>query len=678
MESETPLFPCFLHGGDYNPDQWLHYPEILEQDIDLMKKAHCNAMSVGIFAWSALEPEEGRYEFGWLDDVIDRLFQNGIYTILATPSGARPAWMSQKYPEVLRVDENRVRHLHGQRHNHCLTSPIYREKVHQINFRLAEQYREHPGVILWHISNEYGGDCHCPLCQSAFREWVKERYRTLEALNHAWWTPFWSHTYSDWNQIESPSPIGENSIHGLNLDWKRFVTDQTVDFMKHEVQALRQAGAKQPVTTNFMLYYEGLNYFKFKDVVDVVSWDSYPQWHVEDTIDTAVMISAHHDLMRSIKGKPFMLMESTPSMTNWQPVSKLKRPGMHMLSSMQAVAHGSDTVQYFQWRKSRGAFEKLHGAVVDHYGKADTRVFGDVTGVGKRLEEIKVLCGAQTKAEVAIIYDWENLWAINDAKGPRNAGMGYQKTVLEMYRPFWQMGIAADLIDMECSLEGYKLVIAPMLYMLRGGIEQKIRTYVDAGGCFVTTYWSGIADESDLCFLGGFPGGLMDVMGIRSEEIDALADGEFNGLVPVAGNGYFSRSYSCSELCDLIHVTAAVPLMAYESDFYKGRAAITLNRYGKGRAFYIAARAERDLYRELFTELADETGMQRCLDAPLPEGVTAQKRTRGGREYIFILNFNNHEVEVDLGDRGLTVCQTGQKIGGSQKIEGYGVLIVNT
>ena len=368
----TKLYPHILHGGDYNPDQWREHPEIVDEDMRMMKLAGCNVMSIGIFAWTMLEPEEGRYDFSFMDFVMDKLAENGIKAILATPSGARPAWMAQKYPEVMRMNNKRERLLYGMRHNHCYTSTVYRQKTAEINRCLAERYKEHPALLMWHISNEYGGECHCPLCRAAFREWLKEKYHNdLNELNYQWWTNFWSHTYTSWEQIEPPSPIGEYQLNGLMLDWKRFVTYQTGKFMENEISPLREITPNIPVTTNFMDFYDGLDYFKLRDLVDVVSWDSYPRWHrSEGCVEIARRTAAIHDMYRSMKDKPFMLMESTPSLTNWQEINKLKRPGMHILSSFQAVAHGSDTVQYFQWRKSRGGSEKFHGAVVD---TADTR-----------------------------------------------------------------------------------------------------------------------------------------------------------------------------------------------------------------------------------------------------------------------------------------------------------------
>jgi len=652
MTTIEPTWNHMLHGADYNPEQWQHRPDILEEDIRLMKLAKCNVMSVGIFSWVALEPEEGVYNFEWLDRILDNFAANGISALLATPSGARPAWMSAKYPEVLRVEANRVRNLHGFRHNHCFTSPIYREKVETMNSKLAERYGEHPAVIGWHISNEYGGECHCNYCQDAFRTWVQNKYTTLDNLNEAWWTNFWSHTYTDWSQVESPAPHGETQVHGMNLDWRRFVTDQTVDFCRHEIEPLRKINRLLPVTTNFMFTgnFDGLNYWKFADLLDVLSWDSYPTWHDQagDAVQGA-SIAFMHDIVRSIKQKPFLLMESTPSLTNWQDVSKNKRPNMHMLSSLQAVAHGSDSVQYFQWRKSRGSSEKFHGAVVDHVGHEHTRVFQDVQDVGQALSSMQDIVGSHVHAEVAIIYDWENRWAIKDSQGPRNIGMKYDQTVLDCYRPFWERGIPVDVIDMDQDLSKYKIVVAPMLYLVRDGVGERMEKFVEAGGTLVSTYWSGIVNETDLCFLGGFPGPLRKVLGIWSEEIDGLHDHERNQLKMLANNTLqFQGTYEVKELCDLIHLENAKALAVYGDDFYADRPALTVNEFGQGEAYYIAARTEYSFLNELIGKLTERQEIKRTLAVDLPEGVTAHSRTNDKDEFLFIQNYTSTSQQISL------------------------------
>ena len=634
----------FLHGCDYNPDQWLDRPDILAADITLMKKSNINCVSLGIFAWAKLEPREGEYDFEWIARIIDDLYNNGIYTILATPSGARPMWMAHKYPEVLRVESNLIRIRPGGRHNHCYTSPVYRQKVWDINVKLSERFGKHPGVILWHISNEYGGECYCELCQSRFRLWLQDKYKTLDALNGQWWTAFWSQTYTDWNQIIAPSGNNdENAVHGLTLDWKRFVTYQTANFLLWEKQAIRTGGSDLPVTTNFMFLYNGLNYFKFKDLIDVISWDNYPIWHKnEDDVEKAVLAAYAHDLMRSIQKKPFLLMESTPSATNWQPVSKIKRPGMHMLSSIQAIAHGANSVQYFQWRSGRGGFEKFHGSVIGHSGTDDTRVFNDVRQVGERLNGLSDMADTRNIAKVAILFDWENKWAIESAKGPRNAGMHYVETVLSHYQPFWQLGINVDILDMECGFSPYRLLIAPMLYLQRAGVAEKLRGFVKDGGILVGTYWSGVVNENDLCFQNQPPNELTEVFGIKVDEIDALYENQFNEMQ------WHEKTYKITELCERIHTSGAKTLSVYEKDFYSGESVFTVNSFGKGAAYYIAAKAENIFYFDFYKEIIRLLDLDTNEVLDLPYGVTCNTRYVDDSAFLILQNFLQAEVNVPL------------------------------
>lgn len=639
-----------LHGGDYNPEQWLDHPDILEKDIEYMKKAHINTVTVGMFSWSSLEPEEGKYDFGWLKERVDRLYENGISVIMGTPSGARPKWMADRYPEVLRVDEARRRQLFGGRHNHCYTSPVYREKIRQMNTELGKQFGSHPAILMWHISNEYGGECHCPLCQEAFRQWLKKKYGTIDAVNQAWCTAFWSHTYQSFEQIESPSSIGETMVHGLNLDWKRFVTAQTVDFLEWEIRALREAGATQKTTVNLMYDYGGLNYRGLAGAVDVVSWDNYPVWHKEEDIKTARDSGMQHDFMRSLKKQPFLLMESCPASTNWHSVSKLKRPGLLQAASWQAVAHGSDSVLYFQIRQSRGSSEKFHGAVIDHYGGDDTRVFREVSELGSALEQCGELTGTCVKANAAVIYDVENRWAIEDSQGPRNKGMHYHEAVMKSYSALRKLGYDVDVITMEEKLDGYQLVAAPMLYLFRGGVEEKLREYTAEGGTLVMTYWSGIVDETDRCYLGGVPHGLRDVLGIRSMEIDGLYDDEKNYMVSSGAGSLMpdGGTYECRYLCELVKLEGAEALMLYRDDFYQGYPALTRNTYGKGTGYYICADAEQSFYDDFYDKATRKAGMKPLTETALPDGVEVSSRESDRYRYLFIQNFNSAALDWDI------------------------------
>lgn len=643
--SLTPRFPHFLHGGDYNPDQWLQYPEILEQDVRLMQQAHVNCVSVGIFSWAFLEPEEGVYDFAWLDGVIDRLWQAGIHVILATPSGARPAWMAQKYPEVLRVDDRFVRRHFGERHNHCASSPVYREKVRAMDTALAKRYAGHPAVILWHLSNEYSGECWCPLCQERFRSWLRDQYHTLDELNERWWTGFWSMRYTAWEQIEPPSPMGQMSSTSMLVDWRRFSTQQCKEFIQMERDAVKAVDPTLPCTANLMERFWDYDYFSLAEAIDVVSWDSYPEWHKGDDAAKAAEFAMNHDLMRSFKDQPFLLMESTPSLVNWKDVNKLKRPGMHLLSSLQAVAHGSQSVMYFQWRKGRGGAEMFHGAVVDHDGRNDTRVFRDVTQVGEALEKLAPIYDVpRAPAEVCIIYDTQNRWALDFAQAAQKGHMRYFDTVNMHYRSLWQLGVTIDFRDMrECTdLSRYKLVIAPMLFMFRNDFDRKLRDYVAQGGTLLTTYFSGVVDDTDLAWLGGVPHGLIDVLGVRASELDSLHPGESNELVLNDG-----RRFPVTELCELPADEGAETLGVYGSDFYAGLPCFTRHAYGEGQAYYLAAKLCQPGMDALYADLADALMLTRALPDALPAGVVAAERGSA----VFLQNYSGAAQAVTLRGR---------------------------
>ena len=653
-----------LHGGDYNPEQWLDRPDILAQDIELMKKARVNTVTLGVFSWSTLEPQEGVYTLDWLADIIHNLYANGIRTILATPSAARPAWLAHKYPEVRRVRADRVRELYNRRQNYCYTSPLYREKVRHIDQKLAQRFGSDPAVILWHISNEMGGDCHCELCQAEFRRWLQVRYGSLQALNKAWNARFWSHDYTAWEQIESPAPQGENAVQALALDWKRFVSDRHIDFLKFERDTVKELAPDAKFTANMMYRFDGIDYFKMAKEIDVASWDNYPTWHkptetVEETaLDTAMM----HDLFYSMKGKPFLLMESSPSFTNWQPISKQKKPGIAELAALQTVAHGADSVLYFQWRASRGAEEKFHGAVVGHDGRQDARAFIETVQVGEKLESLSEITAVQREKQALIVHDWQNKWALEGSCGPRNAGLGYWDELKRHYNALARAGIAVEFGDETADLTGYRLVVVPMLYLLTDDFAKKLCDFAKNGGTVVVTYWTGVVDESDLCRLGDTPYGLTELLGLRRTEIDGMYDGETRRCTPASGCAL--PEAQASILCEVAvpnDTDPAEPLSVYAEDYFAQHPAAAVHKYGAGRAYYLASRFDEDFYRAFYNDAVKELGLMPAWQQPLPAGVLAVKRG----SYVFVQNCTEQPVTVgesELPRYGTAVWNGAQRV----------------
>jgi len=632
-----PGFPHFLHGADYNPEQWLPDKEIWDRDMELMKQACCNEMSVGIFSWAMLEPREGEYDFSFLDEIIEKIGSSGGKVILATPSGARPRWMAEKYPEVLRVGPDGVREHFRARHNHCLTSPVYRQKVREMNRRLAQRYGKNDTVVAWHISNEYGGECRCPLCVDAFRDYLRKKFGgDIDKLNRAYWTTFWSHNYDSFDQIEPPGVYTDTGIHGLNLDWRRFITEQTMSFIENETAPIRELSPDKNVTINMMFEFYDLDYHRLSRVIDIASWDSYPEWHNGSDVLIAQKTAFWHDLYRRLKDRPFLLMESTPSLVNWKPYNKLKAPGLDVLSSLQAVAHGSDSVQYFQWRKSRGSSEKFHGAVVGHDGTADTRVFQAVRKTGQILQQLDEIAGTRTPARAAVIFDWENMWALDDCQGYANVGKQYFETCYSWHREFWKRGIDCDIVAPGADLSRYKIVAAPMLYLLKDEDAENLNRYVSAGGTLVSGYMLSTVDEHDLCRLGGIPGhGLKEVFGLVAEEIDTLYPGE---RVRVTMDG---ADHEAEDYVELLKLRGAETLAAYESGWYKDFPAVTTHKFGAGRAVYLACRDTGSLKDRIFGALVKELDLTGPLEGTLPQGLTAHTRTGGGRTYVFLENYSS-------------------------------------
>lgn len=667
-KSVTEGFGRILYGGDYNPGQWPR--TVWPQDMRLFEQARMNTATVNVFSWAKIQPSEEEYDFAELDDIMKMLKAQGYRIVLATATGALPAWMFKRYPEVGRVDFQGRRHKFGQRHNACPNSPVYQRYACRLAATLADRYGRTGLVACWHVNNEYGGECYCENCEKAFRVWLRNRYKTLDALNIAWNTEFWGHTLYDWDEVVAPNLLGDaidernTAFAGLSVDYRRFLSDSLLGNFKMERDAIRQIDADTPITTNLMWFYKGLNYFKWAREMDVVSWDNYP---AQDTPWS--MVAMAHDLMRGLKKQPFMLMEQTPSQQNWQPYNSLKRPGQMRAQSWQTIAHGGDTVQFFQLRQSAGGCEKFHGAVISHAGTSDTRVFREVTQLGKELETLggRVL-GAANKAQTAILFDWDNWWALEYTSGPHK-DLTYLEQIHKTYRYFYERNIPVDMVPVDGDLSGYKVVCAPLLYMVTAPTSQALDIYVKGGGTLITGFMSGIVDESDLVHLGGYPGPLRDMAGIWVEESDALSPDRVNSVR--FDDGFTGQ---CQMMCDIIHLKNAEALARYTTDFYAGVPAVTKNKYGAGWVYYIGT----DLELAAMAKVLDEAAAGAAL-APAIEEKTALEvvcRQKDGDKYWFVMNFTGEKQTLPNCFAGKTDLLSGNKLAPNQTLSSYDVALI--
>lgn len=625
-----------LYGGDYNPEQWLETPEILEQDIVLMKEAKINTVTIGMFSWAILEPKENEYNFQWLENIIKRLGENGINVILGTPSGAKPAWLGNKYEEVRVVRADGVRELQGNRHNFCTNSPIYREKIKKINEKLAELSLKYKNIIMWHISNEFGADCHCELCQAKFRKWLKEKYGSIENLNREWWTTFWAHKYGSFDEIHTPMTIGEMSVSALDINYRQYMVQNFIDYYNFEKSVIEKINPDLPFTTN----YHGtgntnMNYREFSKHVDIISYDAYPDWQMRDNTEVAYNTAFDFDLMRSTAlDKLFMLMESSPSSTNWQPYSKLKPNGLLALAGLQAVAHSSLSVLYFQIRQSRGSAEKFHGAVISHDGTNEHRVFKESKHTGEILATLDYT-KEKVNSKVALFYSWKNKYAIEKTQGPRNKGMDYYNNILKIYRVIKSFGINVNIVFEDSKLENYDVVICPMMYVLEEKFAKELRNFVDIGKTLVTIAPCGYVNSDDLCHLGGFPKYINDILGISIEEIDAVMEGEESKI------SYKGKDYNTTYFNEMLTLKRGEVIGKYKDFFYKESPAITKNNYGKGKAYHIGTLLDAEGLYVILKDIFDEAKIKSNID----------NRNLLYSEYLgrhYILNFTEEEQHFNF------------------------------
>jgi beta-galactosidase len=635
--------PHMIYGGDYNPEQWPE--EIWEEDVRLMREAGVNLVSLGIFSWAKLEPRPDEYDFGWLDRIISLLHENGVMVNLATATASPPPWLAALHPDSLPVTQNGVVLHPGARQHYCPSSAAYKVRAAELVRRIADRYKDHPALGMWHVNNEYGchvAECYCDASAEHFREWLRTRYGDLDALNEAWGTAFWSQRYGEWREIPPPRSAPTFANPTQQLDFRRFSSDALLGLYELEMEILQEATPDIPITTNFMGFFKPVDYWKWAPREDFVSDDSYP-----DPSDPEAHIGAamSRDLMRSLGGgAPWVLMEQTTVRVNWRKRNVPKRPGEMRLWSYGAVARGAEGIMFFQWRQSKAGAEKFHSAMVPHGPTENSRSWREVSLLGAELGRLDELLGARGVAETAILLDWESWWALElDSKPSAAVRMG--EGLYSFYKPLYEAKIPVDFAHPGSDLSSYRLVIAPNLYLVTDDSVDNILQYVSDGGTLLMSFFSGIVDGRDHIRLGGYPAPFRELLGLRIEDFVPMATGEANRLDTTDG-----ESYGCDMWADLIHLEGAEPQASYTEDFYADTPAVTRNVFGEGAAYYLGTRPEELYTKSLLQRVYEEAGVKPTAD--VPPGVDAVRRKTEDASFLFLLNHNKEAVEVRVPNPG--------------------------
>jgi beta-galactosidase len=661
----SPRLAHIFYGGDYNPEQWPE--EVWQEDVELMQQAGVNIVTLGVFSWSKLEPRPGQFDFGWFDRIMNLLDKHGVKVDLATATASPPPWLAKLHPESLPVTRSGVKLWPGSRQQYCPSSPAYRERVANLVRALASRYKDHPALTLWHINNEYGchvAECYCDISAQAFRVWLQNRYGTLEELNHAWGTAFWSQQYSEWDEINPPRSAPTFINPTMQLDFKRFSSDELLECFKLEKKILREITPDIPVTTNFMNFFKPMNYWEWAKHQDIISNDTYP-----DPTDPAskIEMAMGSDLMRSLGGgKPWLLMEQTTSQVNWRSQNALKRPGQMRLLSYQAVARGANGTLFFQWRASKAGAEKFHGALVQHVDLEHSRVWQEVSRLGGELKRYDPLLNTEVKPQIGIVLDWNNWWALELDAHP-SSDVKQLEQIKTYYTPLWNKNIPVDFVSPESDLSKYKVLLVPNLYLVTDEFAARINEFVENGGRLVMSFFSGIVDQNDHIRLGGYPASFREMLGLRVEEFDPYAAGQTNRLKTAEG------SFSCDLWSDIINLEGAEALATFESDFYAGKAAVTCHQYGQGISYYLGTRPEAAYMEHLLSQICDEAGITTPFSTPA--GVELVRRENDERAYLFLLNHNGTPVEIEVGN-GKRDLITGQVSNGTIKLGAYGAAVL--
>ena len=660
----------FRFGVDYYPEHWPE--ERWPEDARLMSEAGINVVRLAEFAWSFLEPEPDCFDFAWLDRAIETLYRHGIQVILGTPTASAPPWVMAMLPDAYKVNEHGHRLTYGNRCEFCPSHSGYRERGRMITSAMANHYADHPAVMGWQIDNELNGRCYCPNCQSGFQNWLRDHYGTLEVLNTAWGTAFWSHVYTKWSQIPVPLETGGVPNPGLDLDFRRFMSDTFTDFQQEQVNILRQTCPKHFVTHNFMGFgFDQINYFDLAKSLDFVSWDNYPRtgWHLAKEADRA-SLALGHDTTRGLKGKPFWVMEEQSGSGGWQTVGVTPRPGEMRLWTYQAIAHGADAIVYFRWRTARYGTEQFWHGVLYHHGRPGRR-YDELKIIGEELKRAgEQFQGAENRNQVAIILSYDTRWAFQIQ--PNHDDFHYPAFFISYYRALHSRNIGVDIVPPGADLSRYRLVIAPALYILPDEAADSLRSFVQSGGLLIATARSGVKDESNAIVNRYLPGLLADVCGVEVDEYD-VQPADATIPLELALPDRETQSAQSRLWFDVLRTTTAQPIATYQAGYFSGTPAITLNRFGDGQAVYVGTLGDDSLHDTVLDWALKSADLHSALSAP--QGVEVMERWQGNQQLLFLLNHTGETCEVLIPQRHVDLL-SGTTVNEIVTMPPYGVFVL--
>ncbi|WP_129842744.1 beta-galactosidase [Streptomyces sp. RFCAC02] len=648
-----------LFGGDYNPEQWP--AEVWHDDIRLMREAGVNIATVGVFSWATLEPTPGAREFSWLDSVLGLLDEAGIGVCLATPTASPPPWLGARHPETLPRDENGTVVWYGSRNQFCPSSPVYREHAAAIAQAVADRYGSHPALRMWHVGNEYCTSCWCDESARHFRRWLRARYDTLDALNEAWGTAFWSQRYSEWDEIIPPRRAQYLINPTQLLDFRRFTSDALMECFTAERDIVTAASPGVPVTTNFMPLFAGLDGWRWAAEESAVSVDIYPDPAAgPDEPAGAAYGALVQDLTRSQAGGPWALMEQAASGVSWRPVNRPKPPGLMRLWSLQAVARGADALCFFQWRQSRQGSEKFHSAMLPHSGE-HSRVHREIRALGAELDALAPVTGTRVPADIAILHDWPAWWA-SEQPGRPSTDLSYPDVLAAWHHALWRRNLTTDLAHPEADLSRYRMVVVPQLYLLTDAALDNLAAWVHDGGVLVCGFFTGVADADDRVRPGGMDARLRRVLGLAAvHEWCPLPTGGTVALTDGTAGTLWSED---------VEPAGATTHAAYAEGDLAGRPAITRHRHGEGTAWYVSTLPGADALGDLLAGTAADAGVEPVLPGA-PAGVEAVRRG----PLLFVLNHTAEPATVAVPEP-CTDLLTGARHEAEITVEGRGVAVL--